>query len=80
MTAPALDPIKKALQQEYGTGSMVAACAKDIQDHWEDWEKVADEDRDLPYLLHMRIWNWFAGGGTAEIAAEKVLNAVGYEQ
>ena len=76
MSAPTPDTVREALEQVYGSGPMVTSLASHIVDRWADWEADTDEDQGLHYRLHMEIWNWFAGGGTAEIAADRVLAAV----
>lgn len=82
------DAIEKALGSVYSRdgktrGTMVEACAIDIDDSWDKMQSEADfwaekgaTTRDFEYQVHMKIWNWFPGGGTAEIAAGKVMEAV----
>jgi hypothetical protein len=70
------DAVRGALESVYGTGEMVATLAEVIVERWDDWE--ADEYRDLPRNLHLCIWDWFAGGDTASLAADRVMIAVGH--
>lgn len=74
-----LEAIQTAMVGVYGKGSMAIACAETINRNWDDWtagKRQADHGRGLHYAVHMEIWNWFPGGGTAEIAANHVLAAV----
>lgn len=56
-------------------GGMIEACAIFIDRRWDEWAESERYDG-RPYEVHMCIWNWFPGGGTAEIAAQRVLAAV----
>lgn len=75
-----VDTVDDALSGIYGASPMVTALATHIVANWDEWDRNADEFRDLHYRLHMEIWNWFAGGGTAEIAADRIFEAVGRER
>lgn len=82
------DVIEKALGSVYSRdgktkGTMVEACAIDIDSTWEMmqetaefWAEKGSPSRDIHYQIHMKIWNWFPGGGTAEIAADRVMEAL----
>lgn len=82
------EAILKALASVYSCnnvpepGGMVEACAKHLDDTWNTMVSQAQEwadrgsRRDLEHEVMLQIWNWFAGGGTAEIAAKKVMEAV----
>lgn len=80
------DKIQKALASVYcapgktGKGGMVESCAVDLD---KRWETLMDEDRTYTRgpeaEVQMQIWNWFPGGGTAQIAAERVMAAVNDE-
>jgi hypothetical protein len=65
--------IRKALEDVYGKGSMVTSCAEYIVLRLPEW--LNSEEGPL-YELHMFIWCWFPGGGTAEIAANKIMAAI----
>lgn len=82
------DAIGNALASVYSsTGTytekdMIGACAKHLDDTWNTMVSQAQEwadrgsDRDLEREVMLQIWNWFPGGGTAEIAAKRVMEAV----
>ena len=81
--------IEDALASVYSSDGkprgQVEWLAIDLDSKWDNFkERSEDEKRqfgDSPeetfqYLVHMLIWNWYSGGGTAEIAAKKVIAAV----
>lgn len=74
MSAPSPTLVREALEPIYGSGSMVTALASHIVDKWDDWND--DPSRDLITHLHLCIWNWFPGGSTAEVAANKIMEAL----
>lgn len=69
-----VDIVDDALSAIYGAGPMVTALATHIVAKWDEWD--ADERRDLPTLLHLCIWDWFPGGDTASLAADRIMVAV----
>lgn len=68
-----LEVIKSVLTAVYGDSWRVPALAEYLDEKWEDWKSNEDG---LHYKIHMAIWNWFPGGGTAEYAANQVVDAV----
>lgn len=66
-------------RQVYGKGGMVDAMAATLDGKWDGW--VAREGNagyhGLEYAVQMECWNWFSGGGTADIAAKRIVAAVG---
>lgn len=77
------DTIEKALGSVYSRdgktrGTMVDACAEHLDKNWDKY--LADVERgrydDMAHAIHLQIWNWFPGGGTAEIAANEVMEAM----
>ena len=80
-----LEKIESVLIEIYGDGSMVTALAKDIAAKMpeyleDDGGRGASETERIEYQLHMHVWNWFAGGGTAEIAARRLMEALGLRE
>lgn len=77
---PRYRPIVDALESVYGDSGTVAFAAYDMSRKWGDIVERAfrypDEDGRREAALfrevHLTIWNWFPGGGTAEIAARAV--------
>lgn len=59
-------------------GGMVEDCAEDLDAKWERLvsEGESNYSRGFETEVMVLIWNWFAGGGTAEIAARRVIQAV----
>jgi hypothetical protein len=71
--------ILDALRGIYGKGAMVDACARHIDSKWDEWRQGYGRTRhgeSMEDAVHMEVWNWFAGGGTAEIAGGRVVSAV----
>lgn len=54
--------------------TMVESLAADVDNNWEAMQDT--EYREFEQELTNRIWNWYSGGGTAAIAAERVIKAV----
>lgn len=72
-----VEKIQAALEGVYGKGSMVTALAQHLLKKWPAFEdEEADGWRDVEYNVMLTIWNWFPGGGTAEIAAGRVMEAL----
>lgn len=72
---PDPDTIRGVLESIYGSGDMVIALAENIAKRWDDWD--ADDRRDLPTNLQLYIWDWFAGGDTAQLAADRIIEVIG---
>lgn len=74
-TCPSVDMVRETLETVYGSGPTVTALASNIVDLWDHWLDQADPDwgRDFPTLLQLHIWNWFSGGSTAQLAADRIL-------
>lgn len=81
------DAIQKALASIYshgetGNGTMVESCAKHLDDTWPKMEAEAafwadkGSARDLEHEVMLQVWNWFPGGGTAQIAAKRIMEEV----
>ena len=70
--------IKAEIFDVYGKGPMATGCAEQLANEWDAWARGEGraEHQGLHYAVHMCIWNWFAGGTTAEYAATKVVEAV----
>lgn len=70
--------IQSALEEVYGKSWMTKGCAEEIARKYNRWLAGEGDARrgGVLYAVHMVIWNWFPGGGTAEIAAGKVIAAV----
>jgi hypothetical protein len=71
--------ILRVLRTVYGKGAMVEACAKHIDSKWDEWRQGYGRTRNgesMEDAIRMEVWNWFSGGGTAEIAARRVVEAV----
>jgi hypothetical protein len=67
------------LRAIYGKGAMVEACAMYIDSKWDEWLEGNGRTRhgeSMEDAVRMEVWNWFSGGGTAEIAAGRVVAAV----
>lgn len=76
-----LNVIQTALRGVYRnspTGTILY-CARSINTGWETLKKTG-EDPDwgsgFEHEIHMLIWNYFPGGSTAQVAAQKVIKAV----
>jgi hypothetical protein len=74
------DVIEKTLAMFYSRtgktkGTMVESLAEHLDKVWNDPPQYP-RDEDQHYRIHMIIWNWFPGGGTADLAAGAVLRAV----
>lgn len=63
----------KVLTGIYGSTRMARALAKHIDENMEKWRVESDEYTSLEHIVHLQIWNWFAGGDTALHAAQEVL-------
>ncbi len=77
------DVIEKALGSVYSSDgrtkdTMIDACAEHLDSSWDKYEAdvARGRYRDMEHALMLQIWNWFAGGDTAEIAAKRVLEAL----
>lgn len=57
-------------------GTMIEALAKHLDAKWDEWESDEDYFQSFHHRLTLECWSWFPGGGTAEIAANKVCAAV----
>jgi hypothetical protein len=71
--------ILSVLRGVYGKGTMVDACAKHIDSKWDEWRQGYGRTRhgeSMEEAVHMEVWNWFAGGGAAEVAGARVVAAV----
>jgi hypothetical protein len=74
-----LEAIRGQLRHVYGKGQMVEALAETIDSKWSGWlagDGNARHDDGIEYAVQMECWNWFSGGGTAEIAAKRIIAAV----
>lgn len=62
----------------YGSGSTVKALASDIDSRWDGWVRGEGDAvyHGIEYAVQMVCWNWFSGGGRAEIAARRIVAAV----
>lgn len=63
----------------YGDGIMAEGLAKQLAEKVEDFDPSefdyhGDEQRED--MIRLTCWNWFSGGGTAEIAAERIEEAL----
>jgi hypothetical protein len=70
--------ILDALRHVYGKGRMVDALAATVDGKFDGWLRGEGQaaHHGLEYAVQMECWNWFSGGGTAEIAARRVVAAV----
>lgn len=74
---PTADIIRPALESVYGESGTVTSLAVYLASEWPHYEQEADEGyRTVEKLVHLTIWNWFPGGETAALAAERVVAAV----
>lgn len=76
-----LEKILPPLESVYGRGSMVTALAEHLVDKIDQFELgdpyiYGEVDKQLNDMIMQTIWNWFPGGGTAQIAADKVEEAL----
>src|SRR5688572_542103 len=71
---PTDDHVRATLIDIYGSGGMTDALAEHVIEKMPTWLDDVDDPRGLQYQLHMAIWHFFAGGGTAEIAANRILD------
>lgn len=62
-------------------GTMVASLAENLDQKWEVLQEEVRNSHStritFAHVLTNEIWMWFSGGGTAEIAANRVIEAVG---
>lgn len=71
--------ILQALQGVYGDSKMVEGLADHLDEKIERFE-VRDPayygDNQLNDMIRETCWNWFSGGGTAQIAADRVEGVI----
>lgn len=78
---PSRSQIEAALGSIYSRsgktkGTMVESLAEHLDERWDALtERAEREGRTFDHVLMLVIWDWFPGGGTAEIAAQKVMAA-----
>lgn len=66
--------ILPVLQGVYGAGQMVTALSEHLAEKIDTFERGYYRTR--KEMILQTCWNWFAGGGTAEIAAERIEKAL----
>ena len=77
MTEPTVEKILPALQESYGEGAMVTALAQHIVQQWPNMVAEAEDGwHDLQHSLRLTCWNWFSGGDTANLTADRILEAL----
>lgn len=69
-----LEAITNILVDIYGDNYLVRPCAEEILTRLPKWQEEADQGwRSVDDSVYLHIWNYFAGGSTAEIAADRVM-------
>jgi hypothetical protein len=58
----------------YGQNAMAYGLAEDLIKKMPDWNEEDREERERQIML--TCWNWFSGGGTAEIVAHQIKMAL----
>jgi hypothetical protein len=73
--------IRPILSEIYGHSATVDAMVEDLAERIhafeprdEDFFGPADKQRED--MIRLQCWNWFSGGGTAAIAAERIEAAL----
>lgn len=70
--------IHPVLAEIYGDGSMVEALAGHLAMRIANWpnDDANISGRSREDMIMQTCWNWFSGGDTAEIAAQRIEQAL----
>ena len=69
--------IRPAIHETYGESNFAEALVDHLAQKIDEWDSSEHTELDFGEatrhdMIRMTCWNWFSGGGTAEIAARRV--------
>lgn len=74
------DQILDVLESIYGKSYLCPVLAEELAKKVPEWQKEEREGkarRDCKEEIRIRCWDYFSGGDTAEVAARRILEAIG---